>query len=160
MTIKTFADGSFLEYAPGNFDDWCVYMVNPNKGFRSPPRDTHYFDFLLRNAERFGTDRVYRDFVRIFESAGKEVTQDVLTLIERIALTYEGKELEFEKIFTIMYMGMIAEEKKRFTKLGKRIKRLGVHKLLQEGAGVDHSANFMRGLKWREIDRLCRERGF
>ena len=84
----------------------------------------------------------------------------MLTLIERIALTYEGKELEFEKIFTIMYMGMIAEEKKRFTKLGKRIKRLGVHKLLQEGAGVDHSANFMRGLKWREIDRLCRERGF
>lgn len=160
MKIKTFADGSFLEYAPGKFDDWCVYMVNPNRCFRSPPRDTHYFDFLLKNAEQFGSDKIYQDFVRVYENTGKEVDQGVLTLIEHISLTYTGKELEFEKILTIMYMGMIAEEKKRFTRLGKRIKRLGVHKLLKEGAGVDHSANFMRGLRWQEIDRMCHERGF
>lgn len=160
MKIKTFADGSYLEYAPGKFDDWCVYMVNPKKRFRSPPRDTHYFDFLLQNAELFGADKIYQDFISIYETTGKEIAQEVLTLIEHIALTYVGKELEFEKIFTIMYMGMIAEEKKSFTRLGKRIKRLGVHKLLREGAGVDHSANFMRGLKWKEIDSMCQERGF
>ena len=63
-------------------------------------------------------------------------------------------------MFTILYMAMIAEEKKEHTKLGKRIKRLGVHKLLVERVPVSEAANFMRGMGWREIDRMCREYGF
>ena len=57
-------------------------------------------------------------------------------------------------------MAMIAEERKCFTRLGKRIKRLGIYKLLIEGKSVGESANFMRGLKWYEIDAMCKERGF
>jgi hypothetical protein len=38
-------------------------------------------------------------------------------------------------------------------------KRLSVHKVLMEGEDVAEAANFMRGM-WRDIDRLCRERGF
>ena len=57
-------------------------------------------------------------------------------------------------------MGMVAEEKKAGTRLGKRIKRLGVYKLLVENLSVEESANFMRGMNWRQIDALCRERGF
>jgi len=55
---------------------------------------------------------------------------------------------------------MIAEERKANTRLGKRIKRLGIHALLMESVSVANAANFMRGMGWREIDRLCRERGF
>ena len=55
---------------------------------------------------------------------------------------------------------MVAEEKKAGTRLGKRIKRLGVYKLLVENLSVEESANFMRGMNWRQIDALCRERGF
>jgi len=55
---------------------------------------------------------------------------------------------------------MVAENVKKNTRLGKRIKRLGVHDLLLESGEVAHAAHFMRGLGWREIDVLCRARGF
>ena len=65
-----------------------------------------------------------------------------------------------EKILSILYMAMIAEEQKKYTRLGKRIKRLGIHKLLFEGASAREAANFMCGMGWRDIARLCEERGF
>ena len=55
---------------------------------------------------------------------------------------------------------MISEEKVTYTKLGKRIKRLGVHLLLLENASVSYAANIMRGKKWYDIDADCKERGF
>ena len=73
---------------------------------------------------------------------------------------YGTQALEFSKIFSILYMGMLAEENKAHTRLGKRIKRLGMHKLLIENESVDTAANFMRKMKWYEIDSLCRSRGF
>ncbi len=54
----------------------------------------------------------------------------------------------------------IAEERKAGTRLGKRIKRLGIHMLLIENTPVQEAANFMRGMRWRDIARLCEERGF
>ena len=160
MTIKTFSDGSYLEYADGSFDQWCVYMVNPAKHFRKPPRDVDYFGFLQKQAHVFGHQRIYEDFVAIYEATHKDVEQAVLAKIDSIAATYQDVALEFSKIFTILYMGMLAEEKKAGTRLGKRIKRLGVYKLLIEKCTVADSANFMRGMKWRSIDTMCRERGF
>ena len=160
MTIKTFSDGSYLEYSAGAFDEWCVYMVNPAKRFRRPPRDVDYFGFLSREASTFGARKIYDDFVEIYNLTSNELSQDVLAKIDDIALAYGTSSLEFSKIFTILYMGMIAEEKKAGTRLGKRIKRLGVYKLLIEGQSVDDSANFMRGMRWRDIDQLCKERGF
>lgn len=159
MIVKQFDDGSYLEYASGKFDAWCVYMVNPAKKFRAPPLDTQYFTFLQNQADTFG-DKVYADFVSIYDATGKEVEQSVLSLIEQIAATYGDKAVEFSKIYTILYMAMIAEERKAFTRLGKRIKRLGVHKLLIEKVNVNEAANFMRGMGWRQIDAMCKERGF
>ena len=81
--------------------------------------------------------------------------------IDEIASANYGiHALKFAKVFSILYMGMVAEENKRFTRLGKRIKRLGMHMLLVERQDVDYAANFMRNMKWREIDVMCRERGF
>jgi hypothetical protein len=57
-------------------------------------------------------------------------------------------------------MAMIAEEQKQYTKLGKRIKRLGIHMLLIEQLSVHEAANIMRGMGWRDIAVLCDERGF
>lgn len=55
---------------------------------------------------------------------------------------------------------MIAEEQKQFTRLGKRIKRLGIHMLLLESKSVHEAANFIRGMGWRDIATHCDERGF
>ena len=57
-------------------------------------------------------------------------------------------------------MAMVAEERKAGTRLGKRIKRLGVHQLLMEHKSPYDSANFTRGMDWKEIAGLCEECGF
>lgn len=157
--IKSFVDGSFLEYDRGCFDDWCVYFTGSD-GTRKPPRDTDYFSQLKRYAAKYGTERIYRDYVRVYELTGKEIQPGVLTEITAVASAYGGDALQMDVILSILYMAMIAEERKAFTRLGKRIKRLGIYKLLMEDRSVQESANFMRGMGWREIDKLCNERGF
>ncbi len=157
--IKTFPGGCMLEYDRGSFDDWCVYLTGPD-GRRSPPRDLAYFTRLKRYAAKHGANRLYADFVRLYHRTGKDVEEAVLAAITRTAAAYGEEALGVDIVFTILYMGMIAEERRENTRLGKRIKRLGMHILLAENASPAAAAHFMRGMGWREIDRLCRERGF
>ena len=157
--IKTFSDGSFLEYDRGGFDNWCVYLTNA-VGNRRPPRDTDYFTQLKDLAGRFGTDKVYGDYVKVYDLTGKQVNRDSLESITLLSKEYGASSIQVDTIFSILYMAMIAEERKAGTRLGKRIKRLGIHKLLIEDRPVHEAANFMRGMGWRDIARLCEERGF
>lgn len=157
--IKTFGNGSYLEYDRGKFDKWCVYLAQPD-GSRRPPRDMDYFNDLKALAEKYGAERVYQDYVRVYEMTGKQVSDQSLAAISRIAEGYGPDALKVDTVFSILYMAMIAEEQKRNTYLGKRIKRLGVHVLLLENRTVSDAANFMRGMGWREIDGLCSARGF
>jgi len=157
--IKEFNDGSYLEYDQGSFDGWCVYLTKTD-GTRKPPRDIDYFQQLKNLANTYGSDRVYEDYVKVYELTGKSVEDYVLNLISEISNGYGADSLELDIIFSILYMAMIAEENKAFTRLGKRIKRLGIYKLLIENNSVYQSANFMRGMGWREISDLCNERGF
>lgn len=157
--IKRFSDGSYLEYDRGSFDDWCVYMVEPN-GSRRAPLDRDYFSDIKELSNRYGRDALYQAYVFVYENTGKEVCDSGLEAAEKASESFVEEQLWLHKILTILYMAMIAEENKRFTKLGKRIKRLGIYKLLYEDASVYEAANFMRGMGWREIDALCRERGF
>ena len=62
--------------------------------------------------------------------------------------------------FSIIYMGMVAEENKAFTKLGKRVKRLGVHQVLVDKLNYNDAASFSRGKKWYDISEECNQKGF
>ena len=159
QVIHKFSDGSFLEYDQGRFDDWCVYFSEKD-GTRNPPRDEEYFSELKEIAGRHGTEKVYADYVSVYDLTGKSVDDSVFSKIAVIAGTYGADSLEMEKILSILYMAMIAEEKKEYTRLGKRIKRLGIHKLLLEDSSVKDAANFMRGMNWRQTAKLCEDRGF
>ena len=157
--IKEFENGTFLEYDRGGFDDWCVYFTDTN-GTRKPPRDVDYFKQLTELAEKYSVEKVYTDYVQVYNLTGKEIEQPALAEISRISASYGRDALDVDVIFSILYMAMIAEERKKYTRLGKRIKRLGIYKLLIEKRSVYEAANFMRGMGWRDIDALCRERGF
>lgn len=151
--IKHFPDGSFQEYDRGGFDDWCIYLTDAS-GKRKPPRDIDYFAQLRSLAERFGTDKVYNDYVKVYELTGKQVSKADLDCISRLSEEYGASANQVDTIFSIHYMAMIAEERKAGTRLGKRIKRLGIHKLLIENIPVREAANFMRGMGWRDIALL------
>lgn len=157
--IKEFENGAYLEYDSGSFDSWCVYLVNAN-GVRKAPRDVEYFASLKNYAQKYGTNKIYADYVRIYNLTGNRIDNRVLQEISDISNEYPEDAIDINIIYSILYMAMIAEEKKEKTRLGKRIKRIGIHKLLIENCSVYTSANFMRGMGWREIDALCRERGF
>lgn len=156
---KRFADGSFLEYDEGKFDKWCVYYTD-SEGDRNPPRDIDYFNQLRELSSKYGVDRIYGDFVKVYDFTGKKVTDDGFNQISNIASKYGADALEVDVLFSILYMAMVAEECKQNTRLGRRIKRLGIHKLLVEEENVYQAANFMRGMGWRDIARMCEERGF
>lgn len=157
--MKTFPDGSFLEFGTGRFDEWCVYLTKRD-GTCKAPRDAECFKALRELAGRHSRERVYRDFVRVYDMTGKEADASAFDGISQIAASYGSDALWADVLFSTLYMAMIAEEKKEHAVLGKRIKRLGVYVLLKEGWGVSEAANFTRGMGCREIAALCRKRGF
>lgn len=156
--VKKFPDGSFLEYDRGKIDSWCVYMTNPD-GVRRPPLDRDYFNELKALADEYGAERVYRDFVDIYDSTTRDIDENVLKHITQMAATY-GDPLEVDKLFTTFYMAMTSEENYPNTKLGRKIKRLAAYEILFGGRDVDNAVVFMKRMGWKEIDALCCERGF
>lgn len=160
LRIKSFSDGSFLEYDLGSFDAWCVYLSRPGME-RKPPRDEEYFGEMLQLAKKYGEDMLYADFLKVYENTEKSLDGKVLLAITRLAeRQYEADKLKVDILFSTLYAGMLAEENKKNTKLGKRIKRLGVHSILKEGKSPVEAANLMKGMGWRQIDEMCKARGF
>ena len=155
--ITTFPDGSQLIFDTGQFDDWCVYIVDNNR--RVPPRDIEYFT-RLNELKNIHGDKVYKDFVEIYEKTNAQIKAEVLKKIRDISQSYNTDALEMEKLFSILYAGMVAEENKKNTKLKKRIKRLGLHQVLIDNLKPYEAANFSRGKKWQEIAKECEKRGF
>ena len=98
--------------------------------------------------------------MEVFNASGPKVTTDSLGIINEVAERYGQEKEPILRMLIILHMGMVAENLKRHTRLGKRIKRLGVHDLLLDSGDVNNAAHFMRGMGWREIDALCIERGF
>lgn len=158
-TIANFSDGSLLEFSQGSFDAYCVFLVRAD-GKRIPPKDTDYFGVMLSIGDLYGRSRVYDHFVEVFNATTTVVDSQVIELIRGQSVGYQDMALLYEKAMAMIYAGMIAENNKRNTRLGKRIKRLGMHVLLREEGSVTYSANFMRGKGWQELDGMCKARGF
>ena len=157
--IQLYSDGSFLEYDTGTFDDWCVYLTRPNQA-RYAPKDYQYFERFIKYGEAFGNQLIYDDFVSVYDRTTKELYNSVFKHIHTLSEKYGQYAQNIEIDLGIVYMGMIAEENKAFTKLGKRVKRLGMYQILFENLTPHQAANFSKGKKWREIDELCKKGGF
>lgn len=161
MYIKPFRiydDGSSIGFGKGKIDNYCVYFKE-NRSTRAP-LDTEYFNFIYELAEEFGTVKVYSAFKKLYNMAEKEINQDAVQIIDEIANNFRLWREKCSKYFTILYMAMVAEENYPNTKLGKRLKRLGIYQMLFEGMNVDQAANWSRGKPWREISEECEKRGF
>ena len=158
--VKTFMDGSFLEYDRGKIDNWCVYMTDQS-GVRKPPFDIDYFREVKVFAEKYGVDRIYNDFVFMYDRTTRTIDVIVLVQITKLANQYETEDsLNVEKLYTTLYMAMTSEENYPRTKLGRKIKRLGIYEMLYGGRKPEDAARFMTGMEWRDIATLCQERGF
>ncbi|NNC85059.1 MAG: hypothetical protein HKN75_03190 [Bacteroidia bacterium] len=157
--IKKVIDGSVIAFDKGTFDEWCVFLQRPHLK-RYAPKDTEYFSALKEMGTAHGPDTIYKDFVYVYRKTTHEIDAHVTSLITRLSHKYKSDSLMFDIWMSVIYGGMIAEENKENAILKKRIKRLGMHQVLVEGMEPKLAANFSKGMKWGEIDKICKEKGF
>jgi hypothetical protein len=82
-------------------------------------------------------------------------------LIDEIVDTYaENDRIIMEQWLATLYGGMIAEERKTGFVLRKRMKRLGMYRLLILNMNPADAANASRGKKADEINLLMKSYGF
>ena len=153
-----------LGFGRGLFDDWCIYVL----GGKYPkfPLDEWYFQVLLDWCKSRAPEDIYDDFVTIYERTSEavdgeatQVAQSTLDEIRALSNRYPDVN-EASVVWTILYMGMIAEENKAGAILKKRIKRLGVYQVLIEGLTPTVAANYSRGQGADYLDKVCYYRGF
>jgi hypothetical protein len=156
--IKIFPDKSFVKFAKGKFDNWCVYLYKPGIGIYAPG-DIEYFTFFQNEALALGAKKVYADFVEVYNKTGNFIEELILRVIESFTSNYADKK-NAEIWFTVIYAGMVAEENKENAILKKRIKRLAMHQLLIENYTSEEAAKFSKGKTWRELEKECKKRGF
>ena len=158
--IKEFSDGTLLEQGRGSFDDYCVYLTRPGRK-RYAPRDIEYFSFFIEQSKRYTPEKLYSDFVKIYNRTDAKIDYILLSEIDGICEDYqEDDALEFNIWFSVIYLGMVAEELKERAVLKKRIKRLGMHQILFENMSAGDAARFSFGRRVAELAPMCRERGF
>jgi hypothetical protein len=159
VTISRLASGEHVFYDNGKFDGYCVYVEGPNNAAHAP-RDIDYFEDLQRLGTKYGPQRLYDDFVRVYDCTKRTIEHRVLELIRGISASYGQDGAMVELILTVIYACMVAEENKEFAVLKKRIKRLGMHQLLVEGHPPSYAAHFSRGKRVRDLGPLCEAKGF
>ncbi len=158
--VKHLQNNRVVVFDTGKFDDWCVYVVE-NNGSRKAHFDETYFSDLHTISYKYDNNKVYHDFVKIYEQTTKAIDPAVLTLIDEIVETYYQEDrLLVEQWFTVIYAGMIAEENKEKAILKKRVKRLGMHQVLILNIPAKEAARFSYGKKWRELDAIMKSIGF
>lgn len=150
--------GYKIFFAKGNFDSWCVYVKYlPSKSDLWVPLDREYFLWIRNLANKYGYDEVYNDFKRVYEDVDEDFNPErCLFVCMEIDKNYQEDTSYWWIIF---YMTMVAECKKKNTKLKKRIKNLGVYNILFDKWDIDYVTTYMRNKGWRELDILMKERG-
>ncbi len=157
--LNDLSNGSFIEFDSGCFDEWCVFVVPPGIK-RFAPTDLQCFTRLQILGEKFGPQKVYDDFVVVYNRTSKNADPKVFELILALSAIYNEDAAEMELWFNVLYAGMIAEENKENAILKKRVKRLGVHQVLIDGISPEKASVFSKGKKWKELDEVMKLKGF
>ena len=158
--IKNLANDRKVVFDTGKFDNWCVYVVERN-GTRTAPLDWEYFSAFKQLSNKYPSDKVYNDFVSVYDKTTTTIDSSVIDLINDIVVTYnEDDQNIIEQWLSVIYGGMVAEENKQKAILKKRIKRLGMHQTLKLGYLPQFAANFSKGKRWQELDAVMRPLGF
>ena len=158
--VKNLRNNRCVIFDTGRFDDWCVYVVE-NGGYKTPPLDMVYFEDLSRLSKKYPGNKVYDDFVSIYDRTTSKIEQATIDLIDNIVESYNQEDqCIMEQWFTVLYAGMIAEENKERAILKKRIKKLGMYQVLILNNPAVEAAKFSYNKNWRDLDTIMKRYGF
>lgn len=157
--ITPMAFSQHICFAPGSFDDFCAWTrldYNGNTYYAKPP-DTYYFELASQLGQAYSNSIIYSLIRQLYDaipirpsdnSLIPAVTPDLIQLIHTLANSLPDISANrgwcLNMLFHLCY-GMIAEENKKNTYLGKSIKLTGVYGLLFDGKSIDQAANENRG---------------
>ena len=150
-TLAEYEDGSKLIYDRGRFDEYRVTLQSGDGAIRKSPTNNEFFEFLLNLDEPEQTWNVFLDIANQINAT---------TDFEDIRLDLSGCDLEGRKMWGGLVAAMISEERKQHTRLGKRIKMIGVYQTLILGMSPQNAASWSYGKEWKEIDEECKKYGF
>lgn len=157
--VKKLKNGRKVVFDNGKFDAWCVYVVETN-GIRKAPHDVEYFTALQNLNRKYKENKIYSDFCKIYRQTDSWVSSGVLNAIEEITMSYDPADrCVVEQWMTVIYAGMIAEENKENSILKKRIKHLGMYQVLIQNYSPGDAAEFSKGKKWKDLDRVMKSLG-
>ena len=158
--IKKISKDLDIVFDDGKFDQWCVYIKYKNS--KKPPLDKEYFDFFIELGKKYTNEKVYGDFVKIYNLVSNRVEKKVTDLIIDLAKKNYKEDISKNVAinFTVVYAGMVAERNKRYTVLKERIKRLGMYQILVLKYSSGDAANFSKGKKAKDLDVICKGYGF
>lgn len=154
---KTDFIGSFVEYSVVDFDF-------------DAPEDIDYMQDVRDLAAKYGRDRVWKSFLELYESIpqvrGVNLTRAMTEKVIEIASQYPEEE-NLRKTLDCLLCAMIAENNrlriygsKYDTKLGKKIKALGVYQAIYEtNMTIRQVADYSKFRNWRWISHECAKRG-
>jgi len=152
-----------IKFDKGKFDNFCVYIItymDNNSVTKHAPKDVEYFKDLVHLKKIYGV-QIYNLFTKIYDNTSKKLNLNVAdSIINYCDKFFIADKILCKKTFLILYYSMVAEENKVNTKLGKKIKRLGVHQILIENIEPNIAANFSKGMNWRKIELECKLRNF
>ena len=157
MLITNFPNGWYLTFEQGKFDNWCVYLRHTN-GYAVVPKDEEYFEKVLFLSNNFDANKVYNDFLKIYNNTSDAINLETLNNIYQISRDYGQYADLWWLIFTIIYAAMIAEENKEHAILKKRIKALGIYQVLFENFSPYQASIFSKKKNWKELDIIMKER--
>lgn len=157
--IKRLRNGTVFSYGMGSYDEWCVYESNPEVRAKRVG-DYDYFKKIRELGEIYGRAEVFEDFYDVYENTGADVNNKTLSYISRFCEKYHDDYDKAEYAFCLLYMSMVSEMNKEYSRLGKRVKGLGIHQLLFQKMKIHDIANFTKGKKWFEVAAACEQYGF
>lgn len=156
-------DENSICFDKGKFDNFCVYFKTYNKNKILIEKKAVKDIVLLNNLILLKKDykeKTYKLIEYIYKHTNKKINYKLIKIITNIIKNHFDNSLRASKYFLFVYYAMVAEENKKGSKLGKRIKLLGVYQVLIEGMNPLEASNFSKGLKWITISNHCRKRGF
>lgn len=150
-----------IYFSEGGFDNYCVYINETPHTFRYAMKDKEYFKWILLLSKKYGIVQVWDDFCSIYDivSMDPDAKPDVDKAMSEVATVDMHYNEDTVKWWLVFYMTMVAECKKRNAILKKRIKKLGVYNLFFDGYDISYVITYMRGMHWKELDKLMKERG-
>jgi len=150
----------YISFREGSFDWWQVTSGDP----WFYVFDTEWLVTAKRLARRYGADHFYAEFANLYHLISPDPTDlRALGHADRLGTTQFGET--GRDLFVWLRYAMLAEERRRVeTKgkcaMGKRLKRLGLHQVLWLGMSPEEAADWSRGRRVRELNRVCNKYGF